>query len=445
MKRLLVITLSMLFVFGLSACGGSEEEVCENRADEGVEYFFDQDQTETETITVWLDDDDYANALIDAFEAQNPGIRVRFQEVGSVDVRQQLELYSGSSAVADVVVFPHDHIGAALQSNLLYVVEGQLELDLRERMILSATETASACYDFDNNQVIDCEGDAERYLFGAPLSGESIAFFYNKDLLEELTGSREPAQTFEEIIAQYEEHEDTLREEYGELMIAMDVGNAYDMHFLATAFGYELFGPEGLDSDQANLDSDEMVAALDYMHNTLRPALSNFDSGDLDGEANRSLFEAGDLPYIIDGPWSISRYENADLDFGVSRIPTIQGQQPITFSGVQMAAVYSQTENEAAAFRFLEFMTSDEGLAIMYEQTNRLPALEDVSVIEAIDDDEYLPGISDQMNYSQPMPIIPEMGFFWDNAGAMYGAAWNGTLSPQEAAEEAQAGFDGSR
>jgi len=443
MKRKLFLIVALALIVIVAACGREEE--CTNNADQGVEYFFDQDQTETETITVWLDDEDYATALIEAFEAANPGIRVRFQEVGSVDVRQQLELYSGSSAAADVVVFPHDHIGAALQSNLLYVVEGQLELDLRERMILSATETASACYDFNDNRVIECEGDAQRYLFGAPLSGESVALFYNRALLEELTGSPEPAQTFEQIIDEFYEHQDVLEELYGELMIALDVGNAYDMHFLATAFGFELFGPEGLDSDQANLDSDEMIAALTYMQDVLRPALNNFTSGDLDGEANRNLFESGDLPYIIDGPWSIPRYLDADLDFGVTRIPTINGQQPVTFSGVQMAAVYSQTQNEDAAFRFLEFMTSDEGLAIMYETTNRLPALEDVSVIGELDDDEYLSGISDQLNYSVPMPIIPEMGYFWDNAGSMYGDAWNGSKDADEAAQDAQSGFDSSR
>jgi maltose-binding protein MalE len=39
------------------------------------------------------------------------------------------------------------------------------------------------------------------------------------------------------------------------------------------------------------------------------------------------------------------------------------------------------------------------------------------------------------------MPIIPEMGFFWSNAGSMYMNAWNGTRTPIEAATIAQNGF----
>jgi len=447
MKKLLIVSLLFLFSVTLVACNREEEpEECVNDAALGQEYFFDQDQQETVTITVWLDNEEYANALIEAFEAANPGIRVRFEEVGSVDVRQRLELYQGSSAAADVVVFPHDHIGAALNSNLLHDISGSFADDLRERMILSATETASACYDFDQNSVIDCDTPgAERSLFGAPLSGESVALFYNKALLEDLTGSAEPATSFEQIIADFEEYKTILEEDYGDLMIALDVGNAYDMHFLATAFGFQLFGEDGQNPDEANLDSDEMIAALTYMQDVLVPALNGYSSGDLDGESNRSLFEQGKLPYIIDGPWSITRYVDAEVDFGVTGIPTIDGQQPVTFSGVQMAAVYSGTNQPAAAFRFLEFMTSDEGLDILYATTNRLPALEDLSGLEAIASDLYLQGISEQLNYSQPMPIIREMGFFWDNAGAMYGQVWNGTRTPKEAAEEAQAGFDGAR
>ncbi len=456
-KTLFSFALLFLFAFVLTACGNGEEEngddngdngeECVNRADEGVEYFFDQDQAETTTITLWLDNEDYANAIISEFEEENPGIRVRFSEVGSVDVRQQLELYSGSTAAGDVVMFPHDHIGAALQSNLLYPIEGGFASDIQMRMILSSVETATACYDYDTNQVVDCEQPgSESVLFGAPLSGESVALFYNKTLLEELTGSAEPEDnlSFERIIEQYYEYQDELEEDYGDLMIALDVGNAYDMHFLATAFGYQLFGPDGLDSDAVNLNSEEMLNALTFMYEELRPALANRTSGDLDGESNRTLFEEGNLPYIVDGPWSISRYVDAGIDFGVMRLPMLNDRQPLTFSGVQMGAVYSGTENPDAAFRLLEFMASDRGLEIMYETTNRLPALEDVSNIEGVGDDEFLSGISDQLNYSVPMPIIPEMGFFWDNAGNMYGAVWNGDETPQDAADEAQSGYESS-
>lgn len=444
MKKLGLLSIFFVSVLSitllLAGCGGGEE-ACVNRAEEGVVYNFDQDFSETVELRVWTDDEDYFLAIKEAFELDNPDITLNFTEVGNVDTRQRLELYSGSTQAADVVLYPHDHIGAALQSGLLSSIEGTFAETLKTKMIDSAWQTASACYDFSNNEIEDCDDPAsEGTLFGAPLIGESVALFYNKALLEELTGSSTPPERFEDILAQASDP-DMAAFLDGNPIVGLDVGNAYDMQFIATSFGFELFGSDGLNPNTANLDSQAMVDALTFFNQEVRPALGNLQAADLSGEANRTLFEEGKIPYIIDGPWSISRYQNAEVDFGVDVIPSVRGERPTSFSGVIMASVYRQSPNPDAAFRLLEFMTSTAGLEILYEIKGVLPAVKDVSVIEGVADDENLAGISAQLNYSQPMPIIPEMGFFWSNAGSMYTNAWNGTVTPAQAAETAQDGF----
>jgi arabinogalactan oligomer/maltooligosaccharide transport system substrate-binding protein len=456
MKKLLSMTLIAVFALTLVGCNPDntdDPEVCTNNAANGTLYEFDKNQTEITTIKVWLDDEAYATTLIDAFEAEYPDIKVEWEEVGAVDTRQRLETYSGSSYAADVVVFPHDHIGAALNSNLLYPFPDDMRQDLVTNMVGSAIETATSCYDAENNTAVECVegGGFESELFGAPLSGESVALFYNKTILEAELGTSEPQATWEEIIATAMDYNQTDNPETpdvdeSQLYFALDVGNAYDMHFAATAFGFELFGEDHLDKTQANLNSTAMIDALTWLNDTMRPAVNDYTSSALSGEANRTLFESGELAYIVDGPWSISRYlEGAEAngyEFGVTKLPTINGEQPITFSGVQIAAVYKGSQEPTAAFKFVEFMTSDEGLAIMYEATNKLPALKDVSTVAGVSDDEYLSGISAQLAYSHPMPIIAEMGYFWSNAGSMYGGAWNGTSTPTDAANTAQEGFE---
>ena len=355
-------------------------------------------------------------------------------------------------------MFPHDHIGAALNSNLLYPFPDSQREDLIDRMVSSAIGTATSCYDIENNTAVPCGGDYESELFGAPLSGESVALFYNKTLLESIDNTKTyPEATWEEIIASATAYNQALiiddpsttdvdESQEQRLYFALDVGNAYDMHFVATSFGFDLFGADHLDKTNANLGSTQMINALTWLNGTLRPAVLNLNNASLSGDANKALFESGDLAYIIDGPWDIQRYKEAgdlnDFEWGVAKIPTINGVQPITFSGVQIAAVSKGTKEPTAAFKFVEFMTSDEGLAILYAQTNKLPALKDVSTVAGVATDVYLSGISAQLAYSHPMPIIPEMGYFWSNAGTMYSSAWNGTATPAEAAETAQTGFN---
>ena len=470
MKKLLLLMSVLLIGVTLSACDGGDDtpdpidEVCTNRAAEGTLYEFDKNQTSITEIKVWLDDEAYATALITAFEDMYPDIKVEWEEVGAVDTRQRLETYSGSAFAADVVVFPHDHIGAALASNLLYPFPQTQRDDLESRMVGSAISTATSCYDNVNNTAVACDGTFESELFGAPLSGESVALFYNKTLLNDIDDTKTyPEATWEEIITSalaYNAIDDPATTEIDEAQsyFRLDVGNAYDMHFAATSFGFELFGADHLNEETANLGSQNMIDALTWLNGTLRPALNDYNSTTLDGESNRVAFEEGELPYIIDGPWSIQRYKDAAIDdngtpddtsdditlfeFGVAKIPTINGVQPVTFSGVQIAAVYKGTQEPTASFKFVEFMTSEAGLAIMYAETGKLPALEDVSVLPGVAADEYLTGISQQLAYSHPMPIIPEMGYFWGNAGSMYSSAWNGTATAIDAAATAQAGFD---
>lgn len=467
MKKLLLLVSVMVLALTLAGCKDTTvdpTEVCTDRSAEGTLYEFDKNQTSITEIKVWLDDEAYAEALITAFEAKYPDIKVTWEEVGAVDTRQRLETYSGSNFAADVVVFPHDHIGAALNSNLLYPFPQSQRDNLESRMVGTAIDTATSCYDDTNNTAVDCDGSFGSELFGAPLSGESVALFYNKTLLNEIDSTKTyPQATFEEIITSalaYNMIDDVATTDVNEARsyFRLDVGNAYDMHFTATAFGFDLFGADHLDKTSANLGSTEMINALTWLNGTLKPALNNYGAATLDGESNRVAFENGELPYIIDGPWSIARYKEAstndngtpddesddfaDWEFGVAKIPTIGGVQPVTFSGVQIAAVYKGTTEPTAAFKFVEFMTSTEGLAIMYAQTGKLPALKDVSVVAGVAADTYLSGISAQLAYSHPMPIIPEMGYFWSNAGSMYSSAWNGTSTPAEAAATAQNGFD---
>jgi len=444
--------LSSILLVALTLVGCKPEEVeepCTNNAADGVLYEFDKNQTDITEIKVWLDDEDYATALIDAFELLYPDIKVEVDLFGSSDIRQRLEIYSGSDYAADVVVFPHDHIGAALNSNLLYPFPDSQREDLIDRMVGSAIGTATSCYDEANNAAVECDGVFPSKLFGAPLSGESVALFYNKTLLQEINGTDVPEATFEEILisaAAYNTIDDPLTTEVDEaqLYFAGRPTDAYFMHFAATAFGYDIFGEDHLDKTLVNFDSPEMINALTWIQDELAP-VSLYNAGTLDSNY-QTMFEEGKLVYMINGPWAIPAIieaaGNNSFEFGVTKIPTINGVQPVTFSGVQIAAVYKGSSEPTAAFKFVEFMTSDEGLAIMYAQANKLPALKDVSTVTGVATDAYLSGISAQLAYSHPMPLIPEMGYFWSNASSMYEAAWNNTKTPAEAAAIAQEGFE---
>ena len=154
-------------------------------------------------------------------------------------------------------------------------------------------------------------------------------------------------------------------------------------------------------------------------------------------------FAKGTVPYIIVGPWAISEIQkNADFEWGITTIPTINGNQPVTFSGNIIACMSSYTTNAEAAREVLEFMVSDEGLEILYKVRGSIPALKDPSVIDGLSDDQYVMGILEQAQFSEAMPSIPEMASFWTPAETLYRSVWEGLATPEEAAAKALEDFN---
>ena len=93
--------------------------------------------------------------------------------------------------------------------------------------------------------------------------------------------------------------------------------------------------------------------------------------------------------------------------------------------------------NATEAKQVVDFLASEEGLQIMYDVQGKIPALKDSSVIEGVVEDPYIAGILAQAEYSQPMPILPEMSKYWGAAETMYRSVWEGLATPEEAAAKA--------
>ena len=221
----------------------------------------------------------------------------------------------------------------------------------------------------------------------------------------------------------------------------METGNSYTMHFFLTAFGYQLFGPDHNDPEKINFNTQEVIDGLTY-YQLMRKYL-DVPYADLTTDTVEVEFAKGTVPYIIVGPWAISEIQkNADFEWGITTIPTINGNQPVTFSGNIIACMSSYTKNAEAAREVLEFMVSDEGLEILYKVRGSIPVLKDPSVIDGLSDDQYVMGILEQAQFSEAMPSIPEMASFWTPAETLYRSVWEGLATPEEAAAKALEDFN---
>jgi len=439
MKKLfalgLVLLLSLTF---LVACDNDPTEtetevtppVTTTDTETEVDPTEDVDPTEPgttfggETITIWVDNPRYAEALTAALAAEFPDSTFEFEELGHVDTLDRLMNDGPAGIGADILFIPHNEISDGLNQNLILPLGEALIAEMNGRILESALGT------------IRHNGN----YFGVPLTTESVALFYNRTLLEEY--DLEVATTWEEVIEQADTFNNVADNRF---ILRFDAGNAFHSHFALTAFGFELFGPEHNDPDAINFDTPEAIAGLEFY-----AQLSDIvpvPAEDLDWANTQGAFEEGIVPYFISGPWSIGYINDSepDFDWGITLMPTVNGVRPITFSGNQVAVASAFTPYPELVNAVLSFMMSDQAIGYLYDLRGSLPALIDASGVPGLAEDHLQLAILAQAEYSHPMPTIPEMGLFWDPAGSMYTAVWNGLLTPEEASAHAMDEYNAAR
>ncbi len=425
MKKMINVAAATMLTFALASCGGSNEEAqtpdTSNTGDDStVETGSDDLETSESVIEgellVWLDNDDWAEAVIEGFEAKYPNVTVENNKVESVDTRAKVELDGPAGIGPDVFIFPHDGASLAIADGLVEPLPEELQAKLKETILPNSLETVTV--------------DGEVY--AVPISTENIALLWNKDIYGE-----EAPETFEEIIEFAKEYNDPAAGKYA---LKWQADDAYHNYPFLTAGGMQLFGEDHLDFTQPGFDTAEAAKGVEY-HNSLRE-IFDVNTTDATYETTVAAFQNGDAVFTISGPWAIADAEKNGINFGMTKLPTIDGNQPVAFSGNIIANVSSYTENYDAAVAFVEYLASPEGAEIMYKTTGKMPALLDAESIPGVSDNEYLMGMFEQAEFTHPMPIIPEMSQAWDPMKVLFTFTWDGELSIEEAQEKAMSDYE---
>jgi arabinogalactan oligomer/maltooligosaccharide transport system substrate-binding protein len=363
--------------------------------------------TEPVSLLVWMDDEDWATELIHAFREIHPDVGFRFQQIGNVDSRM-LAMQDGPAGIGpDVWVQPHDTVSLAIRDRIIEPVPPLLQEKWERELIESAVRTLSF----------------EGRMYGVPFQTENIALFYNRDLW-----GPTPPQTFEEIFEFARTWNNPATHQWTMTFYA---GNPYRNIIWLTAAGMQLFGPNNDDFTRPGFDTPEAARGLEIFL-SMR-ALYDVPMADT-GLGSEENFLMGNSPLTISGPWAIGTALANGVDFGIARIPTIGGQQPIAFSGLMAAhaSSFSSPVNRGWAYAFLDFKVSLEGAAILYDHRNIATTRRDYYLVPGLRDDPFLMGIAAQAAYTFPMPTIPQISQMWTPLGELFEFSWDGDLSIPE-------------
>jgi len=359
------------------------------------------------TLRIWADDTrtPILLGLADEFLAEY-NVELIVEDLGRVqDIRSQVIIAVPAGEGPDIYIGVHDWLGALVESGLA------APIDLGDK----------------RGEFVESNLDAFTYtdgnLYGVPYAFENLGFFYNTELVPE------PPTTWDGVLGIGRNLKAEGKIQYA---TAVATGPLYNALPIQTAFGGYIFGVDesgAWNPQDVGLDSEGEIAAVAWM----RAAVEEELMPDIfDYETAHALFETGQIPFLMAGPWALDRIRASGVPYAVAPFFPDDG---VPFLGVQGFFVNPFSENPLLAQAFLtEYIATEELMQLLYETGLRPSSFKSVL---AVTDDPDLKAMGEAGANAMPMPNIPEMGSVWSAADNGITLAVTGEQTPEEAMTDA--------
>jgi arabinogalactan oligomer/maltooligosaccharide transport system substrate-binding protein len=350
------------------------------------------------TLTVWESlngPDEFIKQAGIAYTKTHPNVEIKFVNVELGDAAGQIALDGPAGVGPDLFAAPHDKLGELVTGG--HVLETVSPDDVSK-------EVLGAC-----SQALKYEGK----MYGYPISAETYALFYNKDLISE----NDVPKTWEALAEWVKNFNIRNPKKYG---FIMDVGNGYYTIIFTTSENNRLFGSFGTDTTKSYLNNSSAVKGMKFFQSL--HSIIDVPAADLTTAVCDAAFQSGNAAMYITGLWNVKPFEDAGVNFGVAPLPALPGEvnPAASFSGTRAMFVSAYTDHPAEAADFARFILTPEMQQLRFNLTGAMPSI-DTSVSS-----KYMPGFLKQLDFAFPMPSIPEMAAFWDTMGNTSKNIWDG-------------------
>ena len=244
-------------------------------------------------------------------------------------------------------------------------------------------------------------------LYGYPYAVESLALFYNKNLV-----SSAP-ETFEELEVIATKLTDSKTKTFGFLY---DFKTFFFSFPILNAAGGYIFGENenGLNAKDIGINHQGFIDGLTFLQRLNA-------KGIIPSSTDRGIafenFKSNKLAFMIDGPWAIKDLNEAKVNYGIVVLPTFKGKIAKPFVGVHGFMIRRSSKNKLRAKEFVEkYLLSAHGIETFYKFDNRAPAR--IDVLDTLSKSDATVGIlKKSAENGVAMPNIPQMASVWNAMG----------------------------
>jgi arabinogalactan oligomer/maltooligosaccharide transport system substrate-binding protein len=396
----LLFTAAIILTFGLAACT-SETEAPAPTQPPSVEETEVGDQPTPEPtqrppvdVTVWVYNMDN-EAVLNAFTtvanewAQINGDTVTIVNYPYFELLGKVEIAFPAGEGPDLVEMPHTDVGVWAQAGLIAPLsEGVLSESERALYQPSAMDT----FIYDGQ------------VYGIPQIADIVLLMYNKELISE------PPETMEELIQVAKEL--TEGDTYGFLML--DNNMWYGWGFLS-GYGAYIFGQEEDGSFNPNdlgffspgaIEGMQYLKTLRYEHNLIPE--------DIDWNIFTGTFTEGRCAMIFNNANQAGIYRQAGIDVGMAVMPELpNGQMPLPLLNVHGWGINAFSDYQQAASELAVYLGANLPVPLFEVSPGDIPVRIDAMEDPVIAENPDAFAMSKQVEFSQAVPNLPEMGSVW--------------------------------
>lgn len=368
-----------------TACGGSDSD---SKSDGPV------------TIT-WWDTSNATNeaptykAVIKQFEAANKDIKVKYVNVPFDQAQNKFDTAAGSKGAPDVLRSEVGWTPAFAKKSYFLPLDG--------------TDALADQAKFQPNLIKQAQYQGKTY--GVPFVTDTLALVYNKALFKK-AGITEAPKTWDE-----------LKSDAAKIKAKTKVDGYWGstQAYYAQSFLY------GEGTDTVDAAAKKITVNSDAAKKAYGTWLGLFSGKGLhkadttaDAYAHiQDAFVNGKVAAIVQGPWEITNFYKGSAfsdksNLGIATVPAGSSGKAGAPTGGHNLSVYAGSDkaHQAAALKFVQFMTSAKSQETIALKNSTLPTRSDAYTAQ-VKADPGIAGYQGVLAAAQPRPALPEYSSLW--------------------------------
>ena len=452
-NKVLAMTLAMAMTAGmLAGCGSSEKEVKETKK---VEDSASEGEQITLNYWTWFPSKDQIQETVDAFEKENPDIKINMTVMESKAFQEKVPLALSTEEDIDVIGVQPSAFAEEVQDYLA---------NLDELMPEAAGEDWKDAYsDKLRGSIARVGNDAgfdrliNSYSYGG-LFRNDMAWFQgdavrkNPNLKPETTISKEIGAEVPKTFEEYKAVAEAFKEKYPDKYVSVFAGKDSWVvdEMMLTVLGQQGDYYNKWRYDGEPVDSEEFKEAINGLKKYFDEGIFSADVLDLDYASATEEFTNGDALVYYMGSWEAPLLSKTLRDkngielenVGAMALPTAEDDGQLTVrsyidSGI---GVVDYSEKKEAAAKFVAYMTLGDGADIFGKQLTGTSAKKDFAVDESLFDTE-----ESKAGWDTIVDLINtatadrnNVSGYSDVEGAAVQSVLNGSVSTESALEDLQ-------